>query len=82
MKSLISFIAKNYTRKGVKSYQDTVEELVYKQTQHANDDVTDMQKEEDVHDNCFVPSCERALVPHKTNQEHHFIQQLWKHIRR
>lgn len=66
----------------MKSYQDTVEELMHEQTQHAHDDVTDVQKEEDVHDNCFVPSCERALVPHKTNQEHDFIQQLWEDIRR
>lgn len=51
---------------------------MHKQPQHADDDVTDVQEEEDIHDYCLVTSGERALVAHKTNQEHDFIQQLWE----
>lgn len=58
------------------AYQYAVEELVNKQTKHADDDIGDMQEEGDVHDDCFVPSCKRALVPHKTHQEDNLIQQL------
>lgn len=60
------------------SYQYAVEELVNKQTQHAHNDVSDVKKKEDIHDDRLVPSGERALVPHETHQEHNFIQQLWR----
>lgn len=61
-------------------YQYAVEELVDKQAKHADDDIGDVQEEEDVHDDCFVPSCERALVPHETHQEDNLIQQLREKI--
>lgn len=57
-------------------YQDAVEELVDKQTKHADDDIGDMQEEGDIHDDRFVPSCERALVSHEAHQEDDLIQQL------
>lgn len=63
-------------------YQYAVEELMDKQTKHAHDDIGDMQEEEDIHDDRFVPSCERALIAHKTHQEDDFIQQLKENIRR
>lgn len=62
----------------VSMYQYAVEELMDKQAKHADDDVGDMQEEEDIHDDRFVPSCERALVPHETHQEDNLIQQLGK----
>lgn len=57
-------------------YQYAVEELVDKQAKHADDDIGDVQEEGDVHNDCFVASSERALVPHKTHQEDNLIQQL------
>lgn len=60
----------------VRQYQYAVEELVDKQAKHADDDVKDVQEEEDIHDDCFVPSCECALVSHETCQEDDLIQQL------
>lgn len=61
-------------------YQYAVEELVDEQAEHADDDVGDVQEEEDVHDDRFVPSDERALVSHKTHQEDNLIQQLEKQL--
>lgn len=61
-------------------YQDAVEELVDEQAKHADDDVGDVQEEEDIHDDRFVPSCERALVSHETHQEDNLIQELREKI--
>lgn len=58
------------------AYQYAVEELVDKQAKHADDDIGDVQKEGDVHNDCLEASSERALVPHKTHQEDNLIQQL------
>lgn len=57
-------------------YQYAVEEFVDKQSKHADNDVGDVQKEKDIHDDRFVPSCERALVAHETHQEDNLIKQL------
>ena len=48
------------------SYQEAIEELMYKKAQNADDGISQMVYKEHVHHNCFVASSERSLVAHKT----------------
>lgn len=56
--------------------QETVEELVDKEAEHANQDICHVVEKGHVQDDRSITSGERASVSHKTHQEHDFITQL------
>lgn len=58
------------------SDQKTVEELVHKEAEDADDGVTQVINEEHVHHDCLVAPSERPLVAHETHKEDQLVEKL------
>lgn len=58
------------------SDQKTVEELVHKEAEDADDGVTQVIDEEHVHHDCLVAPSERPLVAHETHKEDQLVEKL------
>lgn len=67
-----------HSERKMKTYQQTVEEFMYKEPQSTNQEVQQMIKEFYVHDHCLVSSSEGSAVTHKAHQKNDFITNLRK----
>lgn len=62
----------------MKTYQQTIEEFVYKEPQSTDQEVQQMIQKFYVHDHGLVSSSEGPTVTHKTHQKNDFITNLRK----
>lgn len=60
------------------TYQETIEEFVHTEAQHADQDVCYVIEKSHVHDDCSVATGESSTVPNKAHQKHYFITKLWE----
>lgn len=73
----IFYFCKVFPSTEAHTYQETVEEFVHTEAQHADQDICYMIEKSHVHDNCSVATSKSSTVPNKAHQKHYFVTKLW-----
>lgn len=64
------------------TYQETIEEFVHTEAQHADEDIGYVIEKSHVHDDRSVATGECSTVPNKAHQKHYFVTKLGGGIRK
>ena len=73
----IFYLCKVFPSTEAHTYQETVEEFVHTEAQHADQDICHVIEESHVHDDRSVATSKSSPVSNKAHQEHYFVAKLW-----